>query len=342
MPTVRWQEYLAACACVALLVWAAFFAAYSGAASNNAIRNGRLENRQNVAESSEHNQSGASNQKQSPNAIKLETPSDGRPDGKSANINSSTEYGSAAEWRLNELTCWLVVFTALLAIVAAAQAALFVWQLRYMRDGLKDAAVAAKAAETAAKAADESNKISRDLFIQEHRPWLSISIVPASNLRIDGSGKVSCDMIMTLENHGSSPAINVISAGIDVIYKESEIISTQDEKIRKINSFMQRGRNDGIVLFPKERYDIDITAYGNVPLGAFQTKLNYSGGTPERLLIVGCWKYSFPGGNGITRICYFIGRRTTAGTNYLVTFAGPVIPYGELVFGRGNIGNSAS
>jgi hypothetical protein len=45
----------------------------------------------------------------------------------------------------------VVFFTCVLAFVAVVQAVLFLWQLSYMSKGLKDAAIAAKAAKTAAE-----------------------------------------------------------------------------------------------------------------------------------------------------------------------------------------------
>lgn len=68
----------------------------------------------------------------------------------------------------------VAVFTLLLAVVAIAQAGLFIWQLTYMRAGVSGAKNAADAAKEAADAAVESNKISRDLLISSHRPKLRV------------------------------------------------------------------------------------------------------------------------------------------------------------------------
>ena len=50
-------------------------------------------------------------------------------------------------------TFWLVGATCALAFIAAIQARLFIWQLKLMREGIKDAKVAADAATMAADAA---------------------------------------------------------------------------------------------------------------------------------------------------------------------------------------------
>jgi hypothetical protein len=55
-------------------------------------------------------------------------------------------------------------FTFCLLIVAIVQAALFLWQLRYMRKGIEDAISATKAAKDAANAASEADGISREAF----------------------------------------------------------------------------------------------------------------------------------------------------------------------------------
>src|SRR4051812_5949708 len=54
---------------------------------------------------------------------------------------------AANEWLLVVWTAVLAVVTALLVVVAAVQAGLFLVQLRYMRDGLADARMAAEAAK---------------------------------------------------------------------------------------------------------------------------------------------------------------------------------------------------
>jgi len=63
-------------------------------------------------------------------------------------------------------------FTFGLLIVAVVQAALFLWQLGYMRKGIEDSITATKAAEEAANAAAEANAISREAFKATERAFV--------------------------------------------------------------------------------------------------------------------------------------------------------------------------
>jgi hypothetical protein len=76
----------------------------------------------------------------------------------------------AANERGLTVATWLMAFaTFFLVVVAAGQAGLFVWQLGYMRDGMKDAAIAARAARDGAGAATESARIARSV----ERPYIA-------------------------------------------------------------------------------------------------------------------------------------------------------------------------
>lgn len=63
-------------------------------------------------------------------------------------------------------------FTFALVLVGFGQAILFFYQLRYMRQGMRDTSLAAQSALNGALAAVEANKINRDNFLSDHRPWL--------------------------------------------------------------------------------------------------------------------------------------------------------------------------
>jgi hypothetical protein len=63
--------------------------------------------------------------------------------------------------RIADFTRLLAAFTAGLVVVALGQAGLFVWQLRYMRKGMKDAEHAATAANAAALAAQEQVEVAK-------------------------------------------------------------------------------------------------------------------------------------------------------------------------------------
>jgi hypothetical protein len=73
-------------------------------------------------------------------------------------------------WKWGESDPALAFFTFCLSFIAAVQAGLFVWQLRYMRDGVRDA-------EAAANAAKDSVNAQRDEFAATHRPRVRVKHV---------------------------------------------------------------------------------------------------------------------------------------------------------------------
>ena len=65
-----------------------------------------------------------------------------------------------------------------------------------MRKGLRDAATGARAAEDAAKAATDLNKITREAYVADQRPWVSVDLKPDSGGRlvVDQNGDVTADI----------------------------------------------------------------------------------------------------------------------------------------------------
>lgn len=96
-------------------------------------------------------------------------------------------------------------FTLGLMLVAGAQAIMFLVQLRYMNEGLRDAGVATKAAQLSAEAAAAGN-----------RPWLRVTAELDGQLVFDQEG-VSLKTKVFVENVGRSPAVRVtVSTAIGV------------------------------------------------------------------------------------------------------------------------------
>ena len=90
--------------------------------------------------------------------------------------------------------------TSLLAIVAAIQAVMFIWQLIYMRRGLEKAAAAADAAKAAAEA-----------LPQLERAYVFFSYATCDELK-NGFGEETtivrmCKIQYGVKNHGRTPAI---------------------------------------------------------------------------------------------------------------------------------------
>jgi hypothetical protein len=246
------------------------------------------------------------------------------------------------QWAMKDSTS---AFTLGLVMIAAVQAVMFFVQLKYMNKGLVEAADAADAAKNAANAAVQSNNISRELFVAENRPWISVDVSPMQNgtLVIDPFGSISLEILLTYCNHGKSPAINSLIGSVTIISEEDEILSTQDKILQSIRRAKSYGKNDGIVIFPNEIFPSSARAAGSVKPGSFATKLKPSTDTPSNLFIVGACDYAFPSGNsGITRFSFAIGVVRGEANPYFLRPIGPTTPTSKIKLGRSNVGNSAA
>lgn len=96
-----------------------------------------------------------------------------------------------------------VFFTFVLSFIAAAQAGLFLWQLRYMKVGIKDASIAAKAADLSARAA-----IAMRMPIIRARPT---NLNNGRTLSQDGVTQIeNCSVpYLTFSNHGKDRAFPI-------------------------------------------------------------------------------------------------------------------------------------
>lgn len=126
---------------------------------------------------------------------------------------------------LVKYTFWIAAFTLLLFVAAAVQAGLFVWQLRLIQRGAKDAETVARAAQASAEAA----KTSADAIMLSERAYVRISaqspgVSFAETSLKDGGEKVkmalvSCSFAIT--NHGSTPAtVTSCAVVFDVLPKD--------------------------------------------------------------------------------------------------------------------------
>jgi hypothetical protein len=121
---------------------------------------------------------------------------------------------------------WMVWLTGILAFVASLQLIVFGLQARRLRQTIEtmkkigadqsrdmqaSIAIAKESAEAAKLSADtaiDSNKLTRDLFYAEQRPWLILEITGWSPLIWEDKGaRFSIDV--TITNAGKSPATNV-------------------------------------------------------------------------------------------------------------------------------------
>ncbi len=112
------------------------------------------------------------------------------------------EKASTDRWTL----IWVgltALFTGLLFVVGSVQAALFLWQLRLIKDSIKDAATAAKAAERSAITAERA-------LTELERPFIVFAIKDAG-LHVSAQGAVTPKgmLVSQFENIGRTPAILV-------------------------------------------------------------------------------------------------------------------------------------
>ncbi len=84
------------------------------------------------------------------NSSKEETEKQEAERSEKANIDKKVAFETQ---RIADYTWWLAGFSLAVALVAIGQAGLFIWQLRYMRQGMNDATIAANAAALGARAA---------------------------------------------------------------------------------------------------------------------------------------------------------------------------------------------
>lgn len=118
---------------------------------------------------------------------------------------SEHDRKAATEWWLMAWTAVLAGVTALLASIAGIQAYLFLRQLRYMRVGMRDATVAARAATRSAVATVAQARLARDTLTKVQRPYVFVygvkDVEPGPNENIDGC------VPYVIANHGQAPAV---------------------------------------------------------------------------------------------------------------------------------------
>jgi hypothetical protein len=132
-----------------------------------------------------------------------------------ATDESKADNPSAKEWRRDPN--WVIaIFTIALAVIAAIQAGLFIWQLRLLKKSLIDTKISADAAKAAAIAATKSVEIATN----SERAWINTDVTFASDMPDVSAkdGPVKSVMVISIENVGSSHAelirTRIISAAV--------------------------------------------------------------------------------------------------------------------------------
>ena len=163
---------------------------------------------------------------------------------------------SANERGLAVATWILAYATLFLFAVAIGQAVMFFFQLRIMRDGMKDATIAAQAARDGAIAANAANLLNREIFVASQRPWLDAEVVLASGFRCDGKTGI-VDIQVTVRNVGKVPAFNIVCRSLT--FPNMEVGSDLDH-YRRLSESMKsqtvRGTGFGRMLFPEKEIPI--------------------------------------------------------------------------------------
>jgi hypothetical protein len=180
----RQQQYCAACAAIVLLGFLALCLYLDP--STRAVLNpfGKDECSQYEQQQSQTYQ-GRSEQKPLPNPsgetnMKADTTKEPRD-----NVNHQAVQADYYACRLAVYTRQLALFTALLAGATTILIAVGVYQASHLKKSVDVAASAAeeakdaiKAIKSSAVAAEEANKINRELLITSQRPWVSIEPAP--------------------------------------------------------------------------------------------------------------------------------------------------------------------
>jgi hypothetical protein len=105
--------------------------------------------------------------------------------------------------RVADYTWWLAFLTLFVVMTAIGQAGLFVWQLGYMKKGMKDATIAARAASRSAIATVAQAKIARDTLTKVQRPYVFAFGIQFLEQGIhEGEAFVT----YTVANYGETPA----------------------------------------------------------------------------------------------------------------------------------------
>ena len=208
----RWRNWARAAGFITIFT-SAIVCSFLWALSNPPTPSSRPSAEQNHASAHTEQQPSDSNQrgtKAVPLAVEIVSPKEGTPE---AERQEEDRREKAANERGLVVATWiLAVVTGLLFPAAATQAGLFVWQLNYMRKGMDDAAMAAKAAKEAADTAKIQAGVARDTLsiMKDTAERQMRAYVTYSDGQISFSGG-SYATSVKVKNSGQTPAYNLTS-----------------------------------------------------------------------------------------------------------------------------------
>lgn len=152
-----------------------------------------------------------------------------------------------------------------------------------------------RAAVRAAKAADETVKITREAYLNERRPWLFIEAKPYEQVTIE-DGIFKFGIFYSICNVGPTPAIHVLEHIIFGLDATVEL-----ERIKEVNKLREISISGGTSIFPDKTYEF--VQLVSIPADAVVKFLSGNQGfkvlVPKVSLIV-AYQSPFGGGNMIT------------------------------------------
>jgi hypothetical protein len=212
-----------------------------------------------------------------PLAVEIIPPKDGTPE---AERYEEERQQKAANERGLTVATWVLTFaTILLFTIAGVQAAFFWVQLKIMREGMRDATVAAYAARDGAAAAAESARIARSV----ERPYIApvrAEVAPAHEDFIPADG-VPLKLDMDLKNFGKGLAFLL---GYGIAY---EVCAPGQEGGKQI---IEREQLQGVRLSPDSIFQTTASyGYIRIPMEDYETVHDHNGS--KRLFIYGYVRY---------------------------------------------------
>jgi hypothetical protein len=255
---------------------------------------------------------------------------------------SSEDRRVEADERVANYTLWLDMATVILAFSTLG---LWIVTWRGLASQSRDVKRAFVISRNSSLASIESNRLSRELFISEHRPWISVDVIPSSEFKTNKNGESFFFVQVTFKNHGNIPAVRMIwnfhgASDRDRFEDDQDKISERNRK------FIAGGHiGVGASLFPKE----ELTDSKVIVIPAHRQTGTRSGfaSDPDRLseeyiehVVMGCVDYASPhGGLGRTKFAFMLGKNTEGkgiivGVGYMIERTDKRLPPEALVLKR--------
>ncbi len=156
----------------------------------------------------------------------------------------------------------------------------------------------------ARKSGKKQSKITRQMFLAEHRPWIAVKPSIASDLTYDEEGNAWIAIQFVATNVGKGPAIGVmVEANLHIVSGNEQ--SLQRQFIEQMKLFPQRIKEFGFTLFPSEplvyTYKLHITKNDMTDFSrnwAEMTKTKEER-TAFSISLIGCVIYGFTFEDGV-------------------------------------------